>query len=448
MNKAPIDLLVPVAALLGWSLLVHLSLTADATLAGIIGGGLLAVYLTQARTSRGTAGLGAIALLSISYFAQALTSGMAVSDIIGDSDGLTYHLYAKEVAYTFANDSDSSILNVVATAGEHLGIVAANGGMFWLLGMLYYFLGLEEAVAAFVVLNLTAAVVICHLSVRIAELLLNASLGRMRSFLVPVLLFCNVGVSGHAFLLRKDFILVALLYSAVFFGLRARFISAIICSFGVGVLRLFFAPICVGVLVFRFLPRKLVALLTVRRMTVLTALLFLIIALLPGSFLRQIGLVTVELETSQTGLVVSLGGSALFASNPLLQWVYVLLYPFPPLSPMAYGSPVAILSLTGFLLNGYLLAGVYLFVRRAGQADTGLAAIFSVWCALSLMLALNLASAAAANMFGVVEPRYKMAWWVASCILLLLAKSLPERRRWGRQRVCVAAQRSPLEGKV
>jgi hypothetical protein len=345
--------------------------------------------------------------------------------IIGTSDSRLYHDIARTIAINFTLPEQLSSFAHVERAADRHGNVVPNFGMYWFLGLIYTVVGVDAGPGTYVYINVLCAMAIAYYSTLIASHYAGKAVSGNTAALFATLIFLNFAVSDHAFHLRKDFLLMATLTAGIYYGVIKRWIIFFALSFLTIQLRAVFVVIFL-IPIFYALGRSKpwFVRLSHQKAIVFLALTVIAVMFIPRTVLSPLGLASTDGDTSilQT-LYVDFGGSAVFAQNDFLQWLYVILYPFPPLSPFSYTGADAWVSLSIFIANSYLFYHVIhaAITSKANYARYSL--LLSLWSALFLLLLINLVSAAATGLFGVVEPRYKFASWVFSGIIMMIYRT-------------------------
>lgn len=371
------------------------------------------------------AALVAASCIAVQYVFIFTTGTLDNKFIIGDSDSLLYHNIAAEMANSYKLSELVTSLDLVQQTADKFGHLIPNLGMYWFLGVIYTIVGIKAGPGTYLFVNVFCAMAIAYYSTLIAVVYAKNKISNYSAVLFSVLIFFNGAISNHAFHLRKDFLLVALLIAAIYYGVARRWILFVVLVFFALQLRAIFL-IVFAIPVFyslnKFIP-KLTALSPGGILKILF-ILVVVIAILPRSLFSLIGMASGDSDPSVLwSLSIALKGSSFFANNEFFQWIYVIFYPFPPMTPSAYLTMEGLVSLLIFSINCYLLFWILAVARKSAINGNEYSLLISVWSVLFLLLLINLVSASATGLFGVVEPRYKFALWVFSGIIMMVYKN-------------------------
>ncbi|MDY7545654.1 hypothetical protein RGU75_05335 [Glaciimonas sp. CA11.2] len=377
------------------------------------------------KSAAGTAALIAAGCIALQYFLLLSANPINGQFIIGDSDSKLYHNIAETISINFKLFDQITSFSHVKEAADISGYIVPNFGMFWFLGVIYSVFGIECGPGIYLLINVVCAMVIAYFSVLIAGLYSNKGISKYTATLFSLLIFMNFSISEHAFHLRKDFLLVALLMVSIYYGIMGRWILFLLFGFLTVQLRSIFLLVLIIPVFFLIIKNTSI----IWKISLKLILIFVIVSVvvlsnLPQSIYLLFGLISNDNDlTTLSGLYGTANGSAILVKNGLLQWVYIIFYPFPSLSAATYITTDGWISLSVFCINFYLFFGIFKTQIQTSSNDNRYALLFSVLGVLFLLLLINLVTAAATGSFGVVEPRYKFAWWVFSGIVMMAYKS-------------------------
>jgi hypothetical protein len=369
-----------------------------------------------------------IGIGAIVFSADAFDIRRVEAFIIGDSDSKLYYDVGIEIARSTALIDQLRVwdLGYLNQVQNSLGMVFKDLGFYWIVGILFTISGPENAVPAFIVLNIAmlsqAVVWLCEMA--------QSERGSDRKpafvFFVAALFYLNSSVGSAVLSCRKDIPLLFFVALCLRLFLRKKWFYGALLLVPVFFLR---AAFIVPALTSLFSRRlQLFDRVSKRKLLIYSTILLVAVPWLYELLLQPI-LGQLDSGTDAAySLKRDLGGSAIFLKSKFLQFLYVLLTPLLPLSLRAYeADPLSWVSLISGIGNIGLLFFFCRALLRAGRGTqqwTVLRSYFLCILILYAEFAFLTAIGVSSGLYGIIEPRYKIAVW---CLELVFIVSCAQR---------------------
>jgi hypothetical protein len=362
----------------------------------------------------------AVGIGSIIFSADVFDAQRVSDFLVGDSDSKLYYDVGVSIAQSVSPLDQLKVwdLGYLDHLQNTMGMIFKDTGFFWFIGFLFSLVGADNGVAALMVLN------ILMLSQSIIWLCTkSAGLKRQKPWFITLmvsLFYLNANVSASVFSCRKDILLLFVFAGCLRLISRGRWTLGLLMTLPVLSLRAPFVVPTLAPFIIRIFPfiRKMSA----RKLLVFALLILFLVPLLYDGFAPVIGKLDADPDAAFS-LKRDLGGSAALLNSKFLQFVYVLLTPVVPLSVQAYeADPLSWVALLAGISN---IAFLYSFANTALWQKRGVyrEALFDAYflCTMTLYMAFAFLTAmgVSSGLYGVIEPRYKLAIWMMQLVLLI-----------------------------